>query len=78
MQAFAISVVLMSSACGETAVTLPCHEERELAAVVRTVDCPRHPTPCVASFATRRYDSGKGDRHVSPLSSRRTAASGQR
>jgi hypothetical protein len=78
MQAFAISVVLMSSACGETATTTPYYQERELAAIVRTIDCRTQPTPYVASFTAQRYDSGKGDRHVPPLSGRRGAASSQR
>lgn len=77
MQAFAISVVLMSSACGEIAAPMPNHQQRNLAAVVRGSDSQPQRKPYVASFAGERYDSGKGDFHVAPLSSRGGAASGR-
>lgn len=70
MQAFAISVVLMSSACGQGAAPVTEQQEPGLAALVRTIDCRSAQPPYVASFVAERYDSGKGDRHVPPLSGR--------
>jgi hypothetical protein len=78
MQAFAISVVLMSSACGGTAATTQDDAVREIPAVTRTLEDRHESTPIVASCAAQRYDIGKGKRHVAPLSSRRDPASGQR
>ena len=78
MQAFAISVVLMSSACGQDAVIPPGPSVQSSPAPVGRIDSEPCPTPYVVSFNAERYDSGKGDRHVFPLSSRRSATSGQR
>lgn len=78
MQAFALSVVLMSSVCGDNPVAMQFHDERNSAAAVGTIDMRPVQTRHMASCTDQRYDSGKGDRHVPPISGRRSATTSQR
>lgn len=74
MQAFAVSLVLMSSACGQGAMSTVQSSPAPVFRVHRELS----PAPCVVYLNADRYDSGKGDRHVLPLSGRCGATSGQR
>jgi hypothetical protein len=78
MQAFAISVVLMSSACGQGDPAAPLHCTPYASAVVCHFDGAAPPAAHVVSFNSERYDSGKGHRYVSHLSRRRNPVSSQR
>ena len=69
MQAFAISVVLMSGACGGAEGT----DSPKIAAPSATV--VRHE---LALQTAARYDSGQGAGHVSPLSGRGRAVTSAR
>jgi hypothetical protein len=75
MQAIALSVVLMSSACGHSAASSTDYGAIP-AAVVSKGDKEPPSASCVA--APRDYDSGKGLRYVAPLSSRRRSAPSER
>jgi hypothetical protein len=73
MQAFAISVILMSGACGRPAATIPCDQHRVLAATA-AIDGVARSLPYMATLPIDRYDGGKGECHVAPLSGRGDSA----
>jgi hypothetical protein len=75
MQAIALSVVLMSSACGHSAASSTDYGAKP-AAVVCESGQQLPGVSCVP--APRDYDSGRGLRYVAPLSSRRRSASSER
>jgi hypothetical protein len=69
MQAIAISVVLMSSACGDSATASDRYDTLPPPVVHKKLLAEDPPMTCVQ--APLHYDSGKGSPYVAPLSSRR-------
>jgi hypothetical protein len=77
VQAFAISVVMMSSACGQSDST-PHAVQQPLPAAIRTSETLIRPASGIAVSGVQRYDGGHGTFHEPPLSGCRRAASGGR